>query len=124
MHFPWLQVETVREKRRREVQFSKAGLEMPHDEKAHTKKKRDDASQNMGIEVPNDEIPVPAAEVGVFIEDVANVNAQPPPPEIPQTEEIAEPMVSNYYISIYFSAHEFISCRNQIPPKLACFYVF
>ncbi|KAL8548762.1 hypothetical protein ACS0TY_007866 [Phlomoides rotata] len=52
------QVETVREKRRREVEFSKAGLELT--DQPSTKKKRDNASQNIEAEVVEDKTSSPA----------------------------------------------------------------
>lgn len=58
-----MQVETVREKRRREVEFSKAGLELPHAEKAHTKRKRDVVSHNDDIEVSEDDVCLPDRRV-------------------------------------------------------------
>lgn len=138
MNFRWLQVETVREKRRREVQFSKAGLELPHAEKALAKRKRDDTPQNIDIEVHEDEICLPATEiysdtdmqashdelgtsdggVGVLMDEVANDNTQPSLPEFEekpqfsQVEEMVEPMVSNYISIIYFSSHKLFSCRK------------
>ncbi|KAL6508693.1 hypothetical protein OROGR_023404 [Orobanche gracilis] len=107
------QVETVREKRRREVEFSKAGLELPHSGKAHAKRKRDNASENIDIQVYEDEISLPATDVhldtsmqplldgrvGVSFEEVENDNTQPSLPEFgekstqsSQIEEIFEPM--------------------------------
>ncbi|KAL1557641.1 RNA helicase [Salvia divinorum] len=113
------QVETVREKRRREVEFSKAGLELPLAEKAHTKRKRDNASQNNDdVEVSEDEIclsdknvhsdtnmqslrdepDTSDRRVGDSFEEVANDNTQPSLPgseekstETCQIEEIMKP---------------------------------
>lgn len=95
------QVETVREKRRREVEFSKAGLELPHAEKTTKKRKNDNASQNNDVEVYEDTICVPTIDVhsdtnmqsshdepvtsdghgAVSVEEVATENTQPPLPE-------------------------------------------
>ncbi|KAH6793614.1 RNA helicase family protein [Perilla frutescens var. hirtella] len=95
------QVETVREKRRREVEFSKAGLELPHAEKTIKKRKKYNASQSTDIEVYEDKICIPAVDVhsdtsmqsshdepvtsdgqgGVSVEEVANKNTQPSLPE-------------------------------------------
>ncbi|KAL6538007.1 hypothetical protein OROGR_011995 [Orobanche gracilis] len=107
------QVETVREKRRREVEFSKAGLELPQSGKAHTKRKKDNASENIDIQVYEDEISLPDTDVhldtsmqplldgrvGVSFEEVENDNTQPSLPEFgekstqsSQIEEIFEPM--------------------------------
>lgn len=104
---------------------------MPESEKAHTKRKRDNASQNIDIEVYEDEACLPATDVhldtsvkslhdepdtsdgriGVSFEEVANDNNQPSLPEYEekftqssQIEEIVEPMVSHY---IYFSSLDF-----------------
>lgn len=44
------QIQTLREKRRRKVQFSKAGLELPHDDKPNEKKKVDNASQSPEVQ--------------------------------------------------------------------------
>lgn len=134
MNWSWLQVETVREKRRREVEFSKAGLELPHAEKCFTKRKRHNASQSTDLEVYEDKSSLPAIDVhsftnmqsshdelvssdgqgGVSVEEVADDSTQPSLPEFvdksthsSQIEEtIIKPTVSNYFIMhIYLSSH-------------------
>ncbi|KAI3449441.1 hypothetical protein Pfo_006106 [Paulownia fortunei] len=52
------QVETVREKRRREVEFSKLGLELPNSDQPFTKRRSNNASSN--VEVYEDKILSPA----------------------------------------------------------------
>ncbi|KAL3648074.1 hypothetical protein CASFOL_009042 [Castilleja foliolosa] len=61
-------VETVREKRRREVEYSKAGLEMPNSGQPLTKKRANNASN--GVEVNEDKIQSPAAINGNESDDM------------------------------------------------------
>lgn len=108
-----MQAETKREKRRREVEFSKVGLEVPHADKVFTKKKRNNASE----EVYEDKNSSPAMQLhsvtntqsshdefgqyGVSVGEVPNDNVQPSMPEVvenfadsPQNEEINKSKVS------------------------------
>lgn len=124
--FDVLQVETVREKRRREVEFSKAGLELPETDQPFTKKKRDNASQNIEVEVNEDNTCSPAfnpnaktnvqssdngfvtvGRSGDSVKEGANDTVQQSIPELPQKctqstqiEEIVDKhMVSNYSVT-------------------------